>query len=89
MTIKARPNMNGNTREDFERAYMALSDAMNAISAAERALLGDVANGRNYQHLEDADTATIADRRRIQNDMRTARALLGEIASDIVGTIEQ
>lgn len=85
MTIKARPGINGNTSEDFANAWIAINDARKAIELAARKVLGDVANGRNYQHLgADADTAVISDRRRIQEDFRKAAALLGEIGSDIL-----
>lgn len=85
MTIKARPQLNGNTAEDFANVWIAINDARKAIELAAHTALADVANGRNYQHLgADADEATIADRRRIQEDFRKAAALLGEIGSEIL-----
>jgi hypothetical protein len=87
MTIKARPQLNGNTTDDFANVWVAINDARRAIELAAHKALSDVANGRNYQHLgtdADADAAVIADRRRIQEDFRKAAALLGEIGSDIL-----
>ena len=85
MTLKARPQINGNTSEDFANVWIAINDARKAIELAAHKALSDVANGRNYQHLgADADAAVIADRRRIQEDFRKAAALLGEIGSDIL-----
>jgi hypothetical protein len=85
MTVKARPQLNGNTTDDFANVWVAINDARKAIELAAHKALSDVANGRNYQHLgTDADAAVIADRRRIQEDFRKAAALLGEIGSDIL-----
>jgi hypothetical protein len=85
MTIKARPQINGNTSEDFADVWIAINDARKAIELAAHKALSDVANGRNYQHLgADADAAVIADRRRIQEDFRKAAALLGEVGFDIL-----
>ena len=90
MTIKARPQLNGNTSEDFAKVWIAINDARKAIELAAHAALGDVANGRNYQHLgAAADEATIADRRRIQEDFRKAAALLGEIGSEILDSYDR
>lgn len=86
--IRARPNQNGNTREDFVAAFAALENARTAIDEAALKLLRDVANGRNCQHLSRPDDAVIADRRRIQEACRQANALLGTLQSDIVDAIE-
>jgi hypothetical protein len=85
MTIKARPQLNGNNADDFVNVWIVINDARRAIELAAHKALSDVANGRNYQHLgDDADDAVIADRRRIQENFRKAAALLGEIGSDIL-----
>jgi hypothetical protein len=54
--LNARPNLNGNTREDFGEAYAELSKAKEAIERAQAYLLGNVAHGRNYQHMEIPET---------------------------------
>jgi hypothetical protein len=82
--MHARPNINGNTRADFERAHNNLTVAYVALSTALKDLRMDVLHGRNYQHLppdearahleEDLCTLTplvvaMKQIERIQNDM--------------------
>lgn len=87
--IRAKPQINGNAREDFEQAYVALMEARDAIERAARILRAEITNGRNYQHLgEDGADAAIEDRRRIDTTMLKASGMLGLIASDIVDVIE-
>jgi hypothetical protein len=87
--IRAKPQINGNAREDFEHAYVALTEAMTAIQKAASILRAEITNGRNYQHLGEAGTdAAIEDRRRIDTTMLKASGMLGLIASDIVDVLE-
>lgn len=87
--IRAKPQINGNAREDFEQAYVALMEAKDAIERAARMLRAEITNGRNYQHLGAAGTdAAIDDRRRIDATMAKASGMLGLIASDIVDVLE-
>lgn len=87
--IRAKPQLNGNAREDFEQAYVALMDAKDAIERAARILRAEITNGRNYQHLGAAGAdASIEDRRRINERVQKATGLLGEIASGIVDAVE-
>ena len=86
--LNARPNLNGNTREDFGTAYVELSKAQDAIESAQAYLLGNVAHGRNYQHLDDSTDAVIADRRSIHEKCRDAQALLGILQSSLVDALE-
>ena len=79
--IHAKPNLNGNTSDDFESAYMALAAAKDAIDLAASELLGNVAHGRNYQHLESPNDHLIADRRYIHEKCWEAKALLGLLQS--------
>jgi hypothetical protein len=87
--IHAKPNLNGNTREDFESAYMALTAAKDAIDLAASELLGNVAHGRNYQHLESPDDHLIADRRSIHEKFWEAKALLGLLQSALSDALEE
>ena len=87
-SLNARPNLNGNTREDFGEAYMALAAAKDAIDLAASELLGSVAHGRNYQHLESPDDHLIADRRFIQEKCWDAQALLGILQSSLDLTLD-
>ena len=86
--FNARPNLNGNSREDFGAAYMELSKAQDAIESARAYLLGNVVNGRNYQHLDDSTDALIDDRRSIHEKCREAQALLGILKSSLVDALE-
>jgi hypothetical protein len=87
-SLNARPNLNGNTREDFGEAYAELSKAQEAIAQAQAYLLGNVAHGRNYQHMDDSRDALIADRRSIHEKCRDAQALLGILQSSLVDALE-
>lgn len=87
--IHAKPNLNGNSREDFESAYMALNEAKDAIDRAASELLGNVAHGRNYQHLENPDDHLITDRRSIHEKCREAKALLGLLQSALSDALEE
>ena len=87
-SLNARPNLNGNTREDFGEAYAELSKAQEAIERAQAYLLGNVAHGRNYQHMDDSGDALIADRRFIHEKCWDAQALLGILQSSLVDTLE-
>jgi hypothetical protein len=86
--FNARPNLNGNSREDFGAAYVELRKARDAIAQAQAYLLGSVANGRNYQHLESPDDHLIADRRFIHEKCWDAQALLGILQSSLVDALE-
>jgi hypothetical protein len=86
--IHAKPNLNGNTSDDFESAYMALAAAKDAIDLAASELLGNVAHGRNYQHLESPDDHLIADRRFIQEKCWEAKDLLDLLQSALSDALE-
>jgi len=87
--IRAKPQINGNAREDFEQAYVALMDAKEAIERAASILRAEITNGRNYQHLGEAGTdASIEDRRQINMTMANASGLIGLVASDIADLLE-
>ena len=87
-SLNARPNLNGNTREDFGEAYAELNKARDAIAKAQSYLQGNVAHGRNYQHLDDPTDAVIADRRFIHEKCRDAQALLGILQSSLIDALE-
>lgn len=88
--LKAKPQLNGNTRADFADAYAALNDAHQAVKTAASKVLCDVTNGRNYQHLgAEADLAVIADRRRVQEDVQKALVAIALIASDIADACDR
>jgi len=57
----ARPNINGNSAEDFREAYNKLTQAENALMAALSSLRMNVTNARNYQHEKLPITARVSD----------------------------
>lgn len=88
MTLRAMPQINGNSTNDFGSAYTALSDAVNAIRKARSSVHSDVTHARNYQHLgRDGTDAAIEDRRRVDADLVKAATLLGAVMSDIADAV--
>jgi hypothetical protein len=49
--LYARPQLNGNTKADFIKAYEDLEAARDAMTKAIRRLQTNVLHGRNYQHI--------------------------------------
>jgi len=84
--MQARPQLNGNSHDDFAAAYVSLTDAMRAIEAASSTLSANVLHGRNYQHL--STDACIDDKRRIYTALQDAYRAIGSIASEIVDAID-
>ena len=84
--MQARPQLNGNSVDDFDAAFVSLTDAMRAIEAASSTLSANVLHGRNYQHL--STDACIDDRRRIHAALQAAYGAIGSIASEIVDAID-
>lgn len=70
--MHARPNMNGNTRDDFLRVAReinrAATDAEEALKSAH-----EVVNGRNYQTVENGAEAQRADVERLHAAYAAAR----------------
>ena len=82
--MKATINMNGNPKEDFVEAYVALIKARDAVNAAAQKIMGDVLNGRNYT----SDDDLIADRRRFQKMLQDINAMIGTMQSEIVNVLD-
>lgn len=51
MTLEAKPQMNGNPPEHFEKAGRDLFDACQKLQAVLSDVHANVLHGRNYQHL--------------------------------------
>jgi hypothetical protein len=90
--INARINANGNSRNDFVKAYMALTDVDEAINNAMSVLATNVLHGRNYPHA-DVDGAILTatyDREAVLTKLTTAinasrdvqHALMGILTAD-------
>jgi hypothetical protein len=83
--LNARPHINGNTPEHFAEAYVAVNDALMAVQKAREAVMANVVNGRNYQHLgAGAFDMQQFDANRIKDDFYRLQRLLGDLGSDIV-----
>lgn len=86
--IKARPNLNGNTAKDFQAVIDSFTDAMEAVGNARRLLMGDVLNGRNYQHLAAPHDTSHADRMAYAEAMVAILEQLDSVRSDIYSAME-
>lgn len=86
--IKARPNLNGNTAKDFQAVIDSFTDAMEAVGNARRLLMGDVLNGRNYQHLDAPYDASQADRSAYAETMVAILEQLDSARNDIYNAME-
>lgn len=87
--IKARPNLNGNTRNDFMEVIDRLGEAKEAIDKAYGAMMGDVLNGRNYQHLADYHPAMTADRNAAFQRYLSIRDQIEAFMKDIDNALEE
>jgi len=75
MQINARPNLNGNTVDDF---HSVAADLLRAVGLARKALYAaqtDVIHGRNYQTAESPDAARGLDLQTIQQAWAAAQTL--------------
>lgn len=61
MALNARPNLNGNTPEDFTRAGRAVLSAVLDLREALKTARTDCLHGRNYQTVPEAEAAQKAD----------------------------
>lgn len=86
--IRARPNLNGNTRNDFQAVIDSFTDAMEAVGNARRLLMGDVLNGRNYQHLDAPHDASQADRMTYAETMVAILEQLDSARNDIYNAMD-
>lgn len=82
MKIHARPNLNGNTSDDFHAAAAQLLHAVGMARKALYAAQADVIHGRNYQTVDDAQYARTSDILTIQRGWQAAQQL-AELASAI------
>jgi len=82
MQINARPNLSGNTVDDF---HAVAADLLHAVGMARKALYAaqtDVIHGRNYQTVESPAYARSADLQTIQRAWSAAQTL-AEVADAI------
>lgn len=88
--IRAKPNLNGNTAKDFQAVIDSFTDAMEAVGNARRLLMGDVLNGRNYQHLphSEAVDSSVGDRSAYAEIMVVILEQLDSARNDIFSSIQ-
>ena len=86
--IHARPNLNGNTVKDFQAVIDSFTDAMAAVRNARSLLMGDVLNGRNYQHLDAPHYALQEDRSAYAETMVAILEQLDSARNDIFNAIQ-
>jgi len=84
MKLSAKPNLNGNTEEDFETVYALLNLALDAINKAHSAMRTDILNGRNYQHTNES--VMVDDRNNTYKLFHQIHDNIGIIKSAIVDT---
>ena len=84
--IKARPGINGNTPEDFERSARVLFDAAGEMRTALNSVTAEALHGRNYQHFTDPAEAQRARRADLHRAHEIAKALddATRIAGDLM-----
>ena len=85
MKLSAKPNLNGNTEEDFHNVYVLLNLALDAINKAHIALRTDILNGRNYQHTDES--VMVDDRNNTYELFHQMHDNIGIIKSAIVDTL--
>lgn len=88
--IRAKPNLNGNTAKDFQAVIDSFTDAMEAVGNARRLLMGDVLNGRNYQHLPNSEAvdSSVGDRSAYAEIMVVILEQLDSARNDIFSSIQ-
>jgi len=85
--MNAKPQSNGNSRDDFVLAYKALTQAIAAIGDANSLLDQNVLHGRNYQHLTDGvmarETDVVEVSKAMSETMKTMRNVRRNLAQQI------
>jgi len=91
--INARINANGNSRNDFVKAYLALTAVDEAVQNAMSVLATNVLHGRNYPQADSVDESILTatyDREAVLAKLTTAidasrdvqKALMGILTED-------
>ena len=84
MTIKARPNPNGNTRDHFIDAYKDMTDLRVAIISVRSSMFCDVINPRNYTDQGDYDQ----DIAMLRDKINTMIDALNELQTDLFNAVQ-
>ncbi len=86
--INAKPQANGNSRDDFLLAYKALTQAIAAIGEANSLLDQNVMHGRNYQHLTDGLMARETDAVEVSQAMADAMKVMRNVRRNLAQQID-
>ena len=86
--IYAKPQANGNSRDDFVLAYKALTQAITAVEEATSLLGQNVLHGRNYQHLADGAMVRETDVSEVSRVMAEAMKTIGNVRRNLVQQID-
>lgn len=81
--INARPNINGNTAQEFIAAARKLHDAIAEVEEAVSLIKRDVMDGRNYQMLANPVHGRTADRAKLAQ-IEMARDAMRDMVADLI-----
>ena len=84
MTIKARPNSNGNTRDHFIDAYKDMTDLRAAIITIRSSMSCDVIHPRNYTDQGDYEQ----DITMLRDNLNAMIDILNELQTDLFNAIQ-
>lgn len=87
MKLNAKPNLNGNSEDDFAYVYSLLNHAHDTVNKAEQAMNMNILNGRNYHHA--GWDVMVDDRNKSHKMFNDIRNTLGTFRSAIADVILQ
>ena len=89
--INARININGNSRSDYIKAYLALTEIDLAVTNAMSVLSTNVLHGRNYPHedVEEAILTATYDREAVLTKLTTAINASRDVQHALMGIIKE
>lgn len=91
MKINARINANGNSRDDFGKAYSALLAVDEAINNAMSVLATNVLHGRNYPHADSVDESILTatyDREAVLAKLTAATDATRDVQKALMGVLQ-
>ena len=91
MKINARINANGNSRNDFVKAHMALTAVDEAINNAMSVLATNVLHGRNYPQADSVDESILTaayDREAVLAKLKAATDATRDVQHALMGVLQ-
>ena len=89
--INARINANGNSRDDFGKAYSALIAVDEAVQNAMSLLATNVLHGRNYPHADSVDESILTaayDREAVLTKLTTTIDASRDVQKALMGVLQ-